>query len=339
MQQKRSEIISLLRGQVACPLIADLAELGWLERMCRAPFHAADFPETDLGVARSIFKYFTALGLILELLETPDHYAATDLGQTVFRRYGSFSILNSYEHFFGDISSLLFRSSARKPVVNRMRNILGSGQLHSKKFFPMAFKMLEGRSFPFLVDLGCGNGRFLEQALEQNVTSKIGAIDSSILSVKATAANLTKRYHELGIKTVEADARDIKAWSYELPWHSDAGLFSLWFVLHEFSRNDPQIVIEFLDEMRRCYPTAEILIGELVRVPAEALAGSKAESIMPEFLLFHDLSGQGVLSWEDWAEVRDKMPFKIVSAHHFDCISMPDGERVPSSFIWHLRPI
>jgi len=94
------------------------------------------------------------------------------------------------------------------------------------------------------------------------VTSKIGGIDVSILTVEVTAANLTKRYPELGIKTVESDARDIKAWSHELPWHSDAGLFSLWFVLHEFSQNDPQIVIEFLDEIRRCYPTAEIMLRD-----------------------------------------------------------------------------
>lgn len=339
VQQKRSEIITLLRGQVACPLLANLAEFGWLDLMCEGSFSAASFPEAKAPVANSVFQYLQSLGLIVAICDAPDNYAVSDFGRSVFARVGSFCILNSYQNFFQDLRSLLFmHDSEPKPVVNRFRNVFGSGRLHSRKFFAPALRMLAGRVFPFHVDLGCGNGQFLQQGAGAHLASKFGGVDISNVAVIATTAKITGGNPTAQLHTVEEDAQAVAEWSKHLPWFNEAGLFSLWFVLHEFSQQNPQVILRFLREISDRYPLAELIVGELVRVPEDTLASNRTESIMPEFLFFHAISGQGVLSWPEWQEVKRQMPFQVAAEHYLDKVLVKDGTTLPSSFIWHLKP-
>ena len=307
--------------------------------MSESCFSCATFPEAEPATTNSVFKYLAALGLLVERCEAAGHYVASDLGRKVFARHGSFCILNSYQNFFQDLTSLLLVSNlGGKPVVNRFRNVLGSGQLHSRKFFSPALQMLAGRSFPFLVDLGCGNGQFLQQAIELKLARKLGGVDVSHVAVTATATKVGGARACVCLHAVEADAYVVSIWSKKLPWYKEAGLFSLWFVLHEFSRSDPRVVLRFLREINSRYPSAELILGELVKLPDHALANNRTESIMPEFLFFHELSGQGVLSWPEWQEIRRTMPFQVVTERYLDSILVEDGTTLPSSFIWHLKP-
>ena len=75
---------------------------------------------------------------------------------------------------------------------------------------------------------------------------------------------------------------------------------SMWFVAHEFSEGDPKVIRYFFRELNLKLPYAEIILGEITALPPRLLAEHHAVSIMPEMLLFHALSLQGVLSWENW---------------------------------------
>jgi SAM-dependent methyltransferase len=333
-------MIELLRGQVACPVLANLAELGWLDHMAEASFSCASFPEAEPAATNSIFKYLVALGLLIEQHESPGRYVASDLGRKVFARYGSFCILNSYEGFFQNLKSLLFENNGNpRPAVNRLRNVFGSGHLHARKFFSPALQRLTERSFRFVVDLGCGNGQFLQQAVEARLARKLGGVDVSRLAVAATAARINELKSDVSLHIVEADASKVQTWSDQLPWYREAGLFSMWFLLHEFSKRVPEIIVKFLREVNSRYPSAELIIGELVRLPEHALASNKTDSIMPEFLLFHELSGQGVLSWGEWQDIRHQIPFRVATEYLIDPVLTAEGTSFPSSFIWHVKPL
>lgn len=56
-------------------------------------------------------------------------------------------------------------------------------------------------------------------------------------------------------------------------------------------------------------------------------------------MLFHELSGHGMLSWKEWQDIRSTMPFQIMVEHCIGNLLLADGTAVPSSFIWHLGPI
>jgi hypothetical protein len=98
------------------------------------------------------------------------------------------------------------------------------------------------------------------------------------------------------------------------------------------------MVIEFFQELRAALPTAELILGEITALPPELLAAHCATSIMPEFLLFHELSRQGVLRWETWRDVLKKIPYRLQGEALFDLIGESEGEATPSSFVWHLKP-
>jgi hypothetical protein len=112
-------------------------------------------------------------------------------------------------------------------------------------------------------------------------------------------------------------------------------MISLWFVVHEISQGRVDPVVRFFTALRDLVPEAQILLGEIARLPPETLERVRSTSIMPEFTLFHDLSGQGLLTWEDWQEAAARIPYRVVAEKHFDPVA---AGGVPSSFVWRLAP-
>jgi hypothetical protein len=85
-------------------------------------------------------------------------------------------------------------------------------------------------------------------------------------------------------------------------------------------------------------PKADIILGEINALPPELLAEHHESSIMPEMLFFHDLSRQGVLTWETWHHVLDEIPYSRIAERQLDLVGDPGERTTPSSFVWHLRP-
>ena len=58
---------------------------------------------------------------------------------------------------------------------------------------------------------------------------------------------------------------------------------------------------------------------------------------MPEFLFFHEISGQGVLSWQEYREILEEVPYDLSAEKVFDILKH-NGEDIPSGFVWYLTP-
>ncbi len=326
----RQELITLMRGQAACPIISFLGELGFLDRMAQGVFSVESFPAADPATLGAVLRYLVGIGL---LVPSGSGYEASPLGVTVFQRYGAFNILHSYRDFFDQIPALL-EGTRFKPAVHRLRNVLGSGQLHARKFFPTALRFIAESRFDTIVDVGCGDGHFLSSVLESHPAASAVAVDLSDIAVSATV----KRLQGFAVRGVVADGFDVDLWVQALPPRAKATLVSAWFVLHEFSGGRWERVVEFFQKLRHHCPSADVVVGEIVNVPDVALAANRADSIMPEFLLFHALSGQGVLTWEQHCRVLAEIPYRLIGEKHFDPILVGGNDAIPSSFIWHLRP-
>ena len=79
-----------------------------------------------------------------------------------------------------------------------------------------------------------------------------------------------------------------------------------------------------------------IVIGEVVRQSNESLSKQSSESLMPEYLFFHEVSGQGILSWDEYQQILINVPYDLVFERLFDEIFDEEGKKVPSSFVWCL---
>ncbi|MBN9519332.1 methyltransferase domain-containing protein [bacterium] len=326
----RTDLVALLRGYFACPVIAGLDDLGLVKRMLSGPFTAADLPVANRSAMHAALLYLQSLGLVEA--GAGDAFQTTTAGKYVFERAGAFHLLRSYRDYFADFASLL-SSSERSAAVRRLENIGGTGQLHARKYFPSALRKLAGRKIQCVVDVGCGDGEFLATVLQEHPSAKAIGVDLSTEAVEMTQQRLGDR-----VRGVVADGSSVLDWAGAIPNGGIGAVVSVWFVLHEFARGVAELVIKFLHEMHAAAPRAELIVGEIVALPADGLSTARGESVYPELLLFHALSGQGVLSWEQHREWIGCVPYKVASEERFDEVSMVNGS-VPSSVVWHLIPI
>jgi hypothetical protein len=135
------------------------------------------------------------------------------------------------------------------------------------------------------------------------------------------------------------DGADVAAWLARIGPSGKPTVVSLWYVLHEFTDGLVEKAVEFFRSLHNHLPAAEVIVGEIVNIAPETLADNHSASIMPEFLLFHALSGQGVLTWQQHRSMLSNIPFRLAAEVRFDDIGDRAGTTIPSSFIWHLQPM
>ena len=121
----------------------------------------------------------------------------------------------------------------------------------------------------------------------------------------------------------QSDAFKVKNWSKELNKLKSQDkkkiLITMWYVVHEISNNDKYKIINFFKEIKKNCPNANILIGEIIKVDNETLSENRDISILPEFLFFHEISGQGVLKIDDFNYIK-KIPYSLSNSYEFDYV-------------------
>jgi hypothetical protein len=336
--QKRQRLIAGLRGYFLAPVIATLGECGIADRMLQGPFSIADFePLAETSILSMLFRYLQSVGLLVS--EGESRYALTEDGFTSLSRNGAYSLLVSYADYFDRLPGLLAGAPVN-PSVNRSRNVRGSGHLHGKKYFPIALECLQSSAPAALIDIGCGDGAFLEC-----VCARWPALVPFGLDLSETAVEIARRRlaRQTGIEPliIAANACDVSSWSAAVPPAlRDSGrlVISMWFVGHEFSTSSTEVMVRFFQDLHRCFPVARILLGEINKIAPADLAGNHELSIMPEYLLFHELSGQGVLAWTDWQHILQQIPYRLEKECRFDEVASASGSAIPASFLWLLAP-
>jgi hypothetical protein len=331
----RALIVHFMRGRFVTPVLAQLGAVGVLNRLAVDQLFLDDYPQFNPHVLQSLLNYLEALGLVETTAEGA--WRATIMGRKVFQRWGGFAIVDSYESYFSRLDDLL-RSDVRPADVNvdRKKNVIGSGQLHARKFFPAALDMLNGDPPDIIVDIGCGDGAFLEAALIRFPDATVVAVDISAELIRLAYERLAPKLRTAWHSAV-ADGADVALWSQAVPVSSKRVIISAWFVLHEFCGGSVENALEFLFKTKQYFPTAEIVIGEVVKATPETLSQQHGRSVLPEFQLFHALSGQGLLSWDQLCEVRTDVPYRLVGERLIDSIPSPHGD-IPANVIWHLLP-
>lgn len=334
---KRQRLVALLRGYCASPVIASLGEMGMAQRMLEGQFSSDDWESAaNKKIVSATFTYLHSIGLIREV--GIDKYVLTPEGRTAIGRSGAFSLLTSYADYFHQLPAIL-TSGDFGCTVNRLKNVHGSGQLHGMKFFQTALEFISADGPTAIIDIGCGDGCFLEAALKRWPGIDMVGVDLSQTAVKATKHRF-RDSNNAKLIVVEADGFDVAAWSNAVPRYIRSNLqliISLWFVGHEFSKGSPTRVVEFFTQLHTLFPQARIIVAEINNIPSSALAEDHDLSIMPEFLFFHELSGQGVLSWTDWARILRDIPYVLVAERRFDEVQPLVGDSIPASFIWLLQ--
>ena len=337
------DIVVLLRGFFSTPMISSLGRLGVLEAMRAATsFTAESFHNiANKKLLQDTFRYFTRIGLLEDVDGGGFTYRASELGKEIFRRANSFYVPHSYFEYMYYYHELIQQSAPGVVCeVERLENVIGSGMTHLRYFPPVVSFLKRKVDFDVLVDIGCGDGQFLSTFLKEVPGKKLIGIDLSKLSTETTFANLRQQYPALEVSTICSDALDVKYWSREVLGVSGRGrvAISMWFLLHEISKGSGKILVEFFRQIHQVFPMAPVVVGEVVRQSEDILSKNSAKSLMSEYLLFHEISGQGILSWSEYKEVLKNIPYELSIERLFDEAISDTGERIPSAFVWCLMP-
>lgn len=332
----RKELLSLLRGFFATPIITALSKEGIIEKiLTKKNVNLNYFKKHNYNVKflNSIFKYLSSLGL---LKIQKKNYLITNLGFKVFKRVGSFHLLNSYRGFINNTNLLLKKKYTAK--CDRVENVIGSGLTNGKKFFPSAIEQIKNNKYDLIIDIACGNGEFIRKCSSCYPNIDYLAIDLAQEALNETKSMMKIKKKNLKIKFFKCDGLKVKKWGkYVKKTYKSKKkiLISMWYLIHEISQKKKINIINYLNEIFKLFPNSEIIIGEILDINPNTLYKGKDISIMPEFLFFHEISGQGVLNKKDYKDIEKKIRFRTVKKIYFDYIDK--SKLNPSAFIWHLK--
>ncbi len=335
----RKELISLLRGFFSLPILISLSRNGIIKDILKKDINIIRYKGIkNKNFLKSILYYLQNLNLIKE--KKNNQFYATTLGKKILKRIGSFHLLNSYGPFINNIERLLKLSSTNSISCNRKENVIGSGLTNGRKFFPKSFEFFGKDDFSFVIDVGCGNGEYLSRCIKFFSKANFVASDVSPKALKECKKNLKKKFPNKKVSYFRCDAYNVNkfcSFINRLNVSSEKTLITFWYVVHEISKNDKKRIINFFKQIHNRCPNAEILVGEIVRIEPNLLSVNKDISIMPEFLFFHEISGQGVFSIDELNYIKQRIPYRLSKSYNFDYVKNAK-KKTPSALIWYFKP-
>lgn len=337
----RSELIYLMRGFFSLPVVISLSNNGVLEKILTTQVNVEKFKNIkNKKFLNSIFNYLANLGILEKnLFKGKENFKVTILGKKILSRVGSFHLLNSYSPFINNLDKILDQKSTTNIRCNREENVLGSGLTNGRKFFPKSFEFFKKDEFDVIADIGCGDGEYLSRSIKYFSKADFFASDISKKALSECKKKLKKNLNR--ITFFKSDAFDVKKWSKILNKltqnNNKRVLITMWYVVHEISKNDKHRIINFFKEIKKSCPNANILIGEIINIDHLTLSQNRNISILPEFLFFHEISGQGVLKISDFDFIKKNIPYNLSNSYESDYVKN-NNKKTPSAIIWHLSP-
>lgn len=331
------KLVYHLRGLYSAPIICELSK----RKIFKFIKNKAIFDKKKLTSIKSKKELEACLSYLIRinLLNKLDNNELefTEMGAEIFKRANSYYVPHSYRDYILNLGNIFDKKiDIKKLKVDRNENIIGSGLTHMRYFPPVISYLSQNNSYHAGIDVGCGNGHFLNLVNENFQNLDLYGFDVSSTSVKS--AKLIKKKNRNNIKIFKADASKINQWKKKINIKGKKTIFFFWFLLHEISKNKKSIIIDYLKSIKKNFPNSTIVICELTKQKDIILQENCEKSLMPEYLLFHDFSGQGVLGFSDYKEILKKSGYSLKKEWMFDQ-SPPnrDINSEPSTFVWVLE--
>ena len=287
-------VFELFEGFALASVLASLDESGLLAALEAGPVSGAPDGTADPDrLLPATLRYLAQR----ELVEQRDGaYALTPRGEAIVKDKGYLVWLQGgYGHVLAELGA--FSAGARRygaDVVRDGRWVAdGSALIGRDDVAPYAVEVLSGIAFRHVVDLGCGNARFLLGAAQRFGVTGVG-IDLSPEACEDAQARIAEA--ELTGKVVVrcGDAGDLDA----IPELADADLAVAHFLLHEIFEHGRAALVAYLTKLGGIMPAgAHMLVAEV-----QPASGAPDERWRPEFTLLHAIMRQQLLTAEGWDE-------------------------------------
>ena len=283
-------VFGLFEGFALASVLASLERAGRLERLEAdgVPVDAAaDVHDLD----QAALRYLEQRGIAQR---RDGRFVLTDRGREVCRDKGYLVWLQGgYGHVLGALGELAAgRARYGVDVVRDGRWVAdGSALIGRDDVAPHAMAVLEAVRFSHVVDLGCGNARFLIAAARAFGATGVGVDLAPEACADAEAAIAAAGLADR-IRVRCGDAGDLAA----IPELERADLAVAFFLLHEIFEHGRAALVDYLRTLGARMPAgAHMLVAEV-----QPATGAPDERWRPEFTLLHHVMGQELLDADGW---------------------------------------
>lgn len=283
-------VFELFEGFALTSVLAALERAGLLARL-EGGGVPADSAEGEDGLPLATLRYLAQRGIVEE---TDGTFSLSARGRAITRDKGYLVWLQGgYGHVLaalGDFSTGAQRYGS--DVIRDGRWVAdGSALIGRDDVSPHATAVLETIDFSHVVDLGCGNARFLIAAANRFGVTGVGvdlapeACEDAEHAI--AAADLSDR-----VIVRCGDAGDLDA----IPELADADLAVAFFLLHEIFEHGRDALMSYLRKLSTIMPRgAHMLVAEV-----QPASGAPDERWRPEFTLLHAIMRQQLLTEQGW---------------------------------------
>ncbi|HKG03252.1 MAG TPA: class I SAM-dependent methyltransferase [Conexibacter sp.] len=287
-------VFELFEGFALASVLASLDEAGLLTALEAGPVAVAPEAVADAdGLMPAALRYLAQR----ELTEERDGaFALTERGRAVVKDKGYLVWLQGgYGHVLAGLGDFITGARRYGTDVERAGRWVaeGSALIGRDDVAPYAVEVLSGIEFHHVVDLGCGNARFLIGAAQRFGVTGTG-VDLSPEACEDAAGMIADA--ELTGKVVVrcGDAGDLDA----IPELAEADLAVAHFLLHEIFEHGKEALIGYLTKLGGIMPRgAHMLVAEV-----QPATGAHDERWRPEFTLLHAIMRQELLDADGWHE-------------------------------------
>lgn len=249
-------------------------------------------------------RYLAIRGLVSEEGEV---FTLTDYGADVSRDVGYLVwLVGGYGEALRRVDSFLEGSKRYGTDFNRDGRWVadGSAVIGKTDVVPDAMDLLGRHEFHTVLDLGCGNARFLS-----NVCKKFGANGIGVDLSPAACVEAEKVISELGVQgQVRVEVGDAGELD-KISGLDEVDLVVAFFLLHEILAGGRDVLVEYLKTMSKQLPAgASFLIAE---VEPPVSGGGADQYFTPEFTYVHAIMRQFLYTAEDWTSALEEGGFTI----------------------------
>ncbi|HEV7773562.1 MAG TPA: class I SAM-dependent methyltransferase [Conexibacter sp.] len=287
-------VFELFEGFALASVLASLDEAGLLTALEAGSVAAAPGGIADAdGLMPAALRYLAQRELAEE---REGAFALTERGRAVVKDKGYLVWLQGgYGHVLAGLGDFITGARRYGSDVERAGRWVaeGSALIGRDDVAPYAVEVLSGIEFHHVVDLGCGNARFLIGAAQRFGVTGVG-VDLSPEACEDAAKMIADA--DLTGKVVVrcGDAGDLDA----IPELAAADLAVAHFLLHEIFEHGKEALIGYLTKLGGIMPAgAHMLVAEV-----QPATGAHDERWRPEFTLLHAIMRQELLDADGWHE-------------------------------------
>jgi SAM-dependent methyltransferase len=309
MRKKHALGLKYIRGYVVTTCFWTLSNSGFFSQLQKkGTVNLKEFARErglDIETLRSICEYLDGI----KILNCENDLCLLDRnGELLLQEpRGLFDLLYGYEPVFKELDALLCRKKDYGPDILRRGEAVakGSGELGGQFPFLAVCELVYEHGFKRVLDLGCGDLKFLFLLCERPEITGIG-IDKDEDTISA-ARNRLKDCANGRISVQRGDMFAVEELAGAFP---DVDAITAIDVFHEYLYEGTQPVVELLRKYKKHFPSTYLVVAEFFKLPRVWLRRIPTTTL--EHHLFHSLTDQIILPIAEWVSVFEQSGYQIM---------------------------